>query len=145
MTELREKALRLVEEMPEENLISAIEFLSHRTQAKNDERKKIFSAFVEELKKLYGADLKKVILYGSYARGDFRDYSDIDVIILLDFDEETLQKHKKELSDLTYDFGMEHNIDISALSESYSHYLGWQKVHPLYQNIENDGVILYAG
>ena len=41
MTELREKALRLVEEMPEENLISAIEFLSHRTQSADAERKKI--------------------------------------------------------------------------------------------------------
>ena len=33
-----------------------------------------------EQKKLYGEDLKKVILYGSYARGDFRDYSDIDIV-----------------------------------------------------------------
>ena len=89
--------------------------------------------------------MKKVILYGSYARGDFRDNSDIDIMILLDFDEETLQTHKKKLSNLTYDFGMEHNVEISAQSESYLQYLGWQKVHPLYKNIENDGVILYAG
>ena len=144
MTELREKALRLVELMPEENLTSAIEFLSHRTQEATEKRKKIFSTFVGELKKLYGADLKKVILYGSYARGDFRDNSDIDIIILLNFDEETLQKHKKALSDLTYDFEMEYGVEISAKAESYTKYLGWQKVHPLYQNIENDGVILYA-
>ncbi len=145
MTALREKALNLVKELPEENLAMLIEFLSRRTQVADTDRKKILNAFVDELKKLYGEDLKKVILYGSYARGDFRDDSDIDVIVLLDFDEKTLQNHKKELSDLTYDFGMEHNVEISALSESYSHYMGWRKVHPLYQNIEDDGVILYAG
>lgn len=145
MTELRRQALKLVKEMPEKNLSVLIEFLTHRTQVADEEREKILGAFVEELKKLYGEDLKKVILYGSYARGDFREYSDIDIMILLDFDEETLQNHKKELSDLTYDFGVAHNIEISASSESYSHYLGWRKIHPLYQNIENDGVILYAG
>ena len=80
MTELREKALKLVEEMPEKNLSVLIEFLTQRTQDADLKREKILNAFVEELKKLYGEDLKKVILYGSYARGDFRDYSDIDIV-----------------------------------------------------------------
>lgn len=145
MTALRERALYLVREMPEKNLSALIEFLTHRTQVADEERKKILSEFVEALKKLYGADLKKVILYGSYARGDFRDSSDIDIIILLNLDVEKIQEHKKDLSYLTYDFGMEHNIEIYAQSESYLQYLGWQKVHPFYKNIENDGVILYAG
>lgn len=80
MTELRRQALKLVEEMPEKNLSVLIEFLTQRTQDADLKREKILNAFVEELKKLYGEDLKKVILYGSYARGDFRDYSDIDIV-----------------------------------------------------------------
>lgn len=145
MTTLREQALHLVREMPEKNLSVLIEFLTQRTQVADMEREKILGEFVEELKKLYGADLKKVILYGSYARGDFRDNSDIDIIVLLNLDVPTIQERKKDLSDLTYNFGVEHNIEISAQSESYLQYLGWQKVHPLYKNIETDGVVLYAG
>lgn len=144
MTALREKALHLVEDLPEENLAVLIDFLSCRTKSAIDERKKILGEFVEALKKLYDTDLKKVILYGSYARGDFRDYSDMDTIVLLDMDEKNLQNRRKELSDLTYDFNEKYNVEISAILESYSHYIGWQKVHPLYQNIKNDGVILYA-
>ena len=145
MTALRQEAFQLLETTPEENLATIIEFLKYRSADATEKRRKILSRFVDEVKKIYDKNLKKVILYGSYARGDFRDYSDIDVLVLLDFDEETLQNHKKELSDLTYDFGVAHNIEISAQSESYLQYLGWQKVHPLYKNIENDGVILYAG
>ena len=40
--------------------------------------------YVDEIKKIYGNHLKAVILYGSYARGDFRADSDVDIMILVD-------------------------------------------------------------
>ena len=45
---------------------------------------------------LYGGHLKEVILYGSYARGDCREDSDIDIMILVDDmdDEEIYRKGK---------------------------------------------------
>lgn len=144
MTALRQEAFQLLETTPEENLATIIEFLKYRSADATEKRRKILSRFVDEVKKIYDKNLKKVILYGSYARGDFRDYSDIDVLVLLDFDEETLQKQKKELPNMTYDFNTENNIEISALAESYSQYVSLKNIHPLYQNIEIDGVILYA-
>ena len=39
--------------------------------------------YVELLSKIYGEHLKTVILYGSYARGDFRKDSDIDVAVVV--------------------------------------------------------------
>ena len=37
-------------------------------------------------KQLYGDKLNKIILYGSYARGDNTEESDIDIMIILDGD-----------------------------------------------------------
>lgn len=42
----------------------------------------LLTEYVSVLKQLYGAKLKKVILFGSYARGDFGPESDIDIMIL---------------------------------------------------------------
>lgn len=41
--------------------------------------------YVELLSKIYGDHLKTVILYGSYARGDYTEDSDIDIMLSLQF------------------------------------------------------------
>jgi predicted nucleotidyltransferase len=45
--------------------------------------KEILKEFREEIEKLYGKRLKSIILYGSWARGDATEESDIDVLIVL--------------------------------------------------------------
>ncbi|MCD8077155.1 MAG: nucleotidyltransferase domain-containing protein, partial [Lachnospiraceae bacterium] len=44
----------------------------------------IMERYILEVRQIYGNHLRKIILYGSYARGDFREDSDVDVMILLD-------------------------------------------------------------
>ena len=39
--------------------------------------------FINGVKKILGDRLKKIILYGSFARGDYNDSSDIDIMILI--------------------------------------------------------------
>ena len=44
----------------------------------------VVKQFAEEAKMIYGKTLQKVILYGSCARGDFEQDSDIDIMVLPD-------------------------------------------------------------
>ena len=46
--------------------------------------KMLLDQYTEILRKIYGSHLKTVILYGSYARGDYKADSDIDIMILLE-------------------------------------------------------------
>lgn len=60
------------------------------------------------LEEIYGDKLKCIILYGSYARGDFTDGSDIDLIILLEDMKEPIAERDKYFNeiwqlDLKYD------------------------------------------
>ena len=47
----------------------------------------LLNEYTNELIKIYGKYLRAVMLYGSYARGDYRKDSDIDIMILLDLDD----------------------------------------------------------
>jgi len=52
-------------------------------------KKKALEAFLKELKDKFGDKIEEIIVFGSYARGDYDEESDIDVMIVGDvsFDE----------------------------------------------------------
>ncbi|WP_159468667.1 nucleotidyltransferase domain-containing protein [Dyadobacter sp. 3J3] len=49
--------------------------------------KMVSKEFKNEMIGLYGDALYKVILFGSFARNDFRDDSDVDFLVVLNKDE----------------------------------------------------------
>jgi predicted nucleotidyltransferase len=60
----------------------------------------ILARIKRELEALYGARLKRVLLYGSRARGDHRPDSDYDVLVVLEGPIERRQEREK-LSELS--------------------------------------------
>ena len=104
----------------------------------------LLDQYTEILQKIYGKHLKKVILYGSYARGDYRDDSDIDIMILLDLSDMDIKQYRHELSGETFDFNMDHDLDIKPIAKSEAHFNKWIVNYPFYSNIHKEGVVLYG-
>ena len=104
----------------------------------------LLKQYIEEIGKIYGEHLKFVILYGSYARGDFRPESDIDIMILLDLSDMEICEYRKQLSWITYDFYEEHDIDIKPIAKSEAHYKKWLNAYLFYASVKREGVELYG-
>lgn len=104
----------------------------------------LMEQYVSEIKKIYGSHLKEIILYGSYARGDFGPDSDIDIMILLDISDLELKNYGQTLSYMTYDFNLENDLDIKPIAKNETHFRKWTENYPFYANVEKEGVILYA-
>lgn len=104
---------------------------------------KLITQYISEIKKIYGSHLTEVILYGSYARGDFKADSDIDIMILLDLSDTDLKAYSRNLSYMTYDFNLDHGLDIKPIAKSESHFRKWVVNYPFYTNIDKEGVVLY--
>ena len=100
--------------------------------------------YTEGIQRIYGKSLDAVILYGSYARGDYTEDSDIDIMILLDLSDLELKAYSQKLSYMTYDFNMDYNIDIKPIAKSEAHFNKWIVNYPFYSNIHREGVILYG-
>ncbi len=104
----------------------------------------LIEKYIAEIKKIYGVHLRQVILYGSYARGDFREDSDVDIMILLDLSDLELKAYSQQLSYMTYDFNLDHELDIKPIAKSEEHFRKWVINYPFYANIHKEGVILYG-
>ena len=105
--------------------------------------KKILLQYTELLRFIYGNHLNAVILYGSYARGDYDKFSDVDIMILLNLDEMELKRYRHQLSEITFDFNMEHDVDIKPIAKSKELFLKWPESYPFYKNVSREGVTLY--
>ena len=105
--------------------------------------KSLIEMYIEEIQKIFGGHLSKVILYGSYARGDFRPDSDVDIMILLDITDLEIKAYSRQLSYMTYDFNMDHDLDIKPIAKSEDHFRKWVVNYPFYANVQKEGVVLY--
>ena len=104
----------------------------------------IMQQFASSLRKLLGNTLDSVIVYGSYARGDYSDLSDIDVMILVTLTEEKIKKISDEISDMAFEYLMKFGVDISPVITNIDHFNYWADNLPYYRNVRDEGVILSA-
>lgn len=105
--------------------------------------KNLIDEYVSEIQKIYGTHLRQVILYGSYARGDFRVDSDVDIMLLVDLPEEKLNDFSDALSQLGFDYNVEHNIWFMPVVKNVDHFHYWCQAHPFYSNVAKEGISLY--
>lgn len=104
----------------------------------------ITKEIVEDVLELFKEKVYKIVLYGSYARGDFTKESDVDIMILLNCDKEEVKQYRKEISRLASRIGLKNDIEISLLLRDKETFEQGQKVLPFYQNVAGEGVELYV-
>jgi predicted nucleotidyltransferase len=99
--------------------------------------KPLLKGLKKGLLRLYGKRLKGMVLYGSYARGDYEDGSDLDVLVVLsDFERAPLEINRT--SQLVGGLSLEYLITISPVFMREKDWLLADK--PLLRNIRAEGV-----
>lgn len=103
---------------------------------------KVLKEFINGVNKLFGDRVKKIILYGSYARGDFNESSDIDIMILTDLTDEEIVDYGEKIWDFAYDIELDNDVLISPLIKNIDKFNYWLEILPFYMNVHNEGVVL---
>ena len=102
----------------------------------------IMQKFANDMKELFGNAYRETLVYGSYARGDYNENSDIDVMILVDMQDEIINRYINQVSDCAFDYFMNYGVDISPIVKNEEHFNVWVNDLPYYNNVRNEGVII---
>jgi predicted nucleotidyltransferase len=100
--------------------------------------RKILKELKKGLTAIYGDQLKAVILFGSFARGEGKlPDSDIDVMVVLKGEFDYWQTDKRSLK-FVADLSLEHDVLISTKLVSERKYA--ESGFPLYINVRKEGI-----
>lgn len=107
-----------------------------------DDVRNVVYKFSLQLRKLLGSSLSKVILYGSYARGDNHDFSDVDLMILVKMSDSEIKRIENDVYDIAFEIEIETGIDMSPIIKNEAQYEYWVDTLPFYRNVRDEGVVI---
>ena len=96
------------------------------------------------LRDIFGDKLDSVILYGSYARGDYDDESDVDVMAKLYLTAEEIRAFRPRVSELAFDIGLKYDILLSIKLQDKAMFDEYFDAMPFFRNVAKDGVLIYG-
>ena len=108
------------------------------------ELEKLKSEVEKAAKELLGDKLTKVILYGSYARGDFHDESDIDFALMSNVTENDIPAYNNQIGEVTSKLSRKYRALVSIMIISNESYNKYKSVIPFYENMVKEGQIIYG-
>lgn len=101
------------------------------------QEKKAIAAFKERLLKQFGDQVTSLKLFGSRARGEGDEESDLDVLVLLKEDSLAV---RNQILDIATDLFLEYEIDISPTVMTQTHFEDMKRRERLFpQEVERDG------
>lgn len=106
------------------------------------EIKEIINQINSQLKKKFKEKLDKIILFGSYARGDYDNESDIDILVLVEDVE--LKKYNDEIVDFEVDLTIKYGILPSIILRNTHYFNENKEIIPFFRSVEKEGVEIYA-
>ena len=101
---------------------------------------------VDAAHRVFTEKLRDVILYGSYARGDYQEWSDVDIMILADLDgldSQEIWRLDRTLMDVLSDLCFHMNLLLSTIITPYDRFEQMKESYPFYRNVNREGKRLW--
>lgn len=107
-----------------------------------ENKRNIIEEFTKEVKKVFDDKMTKIILYGSCARGDYDENSDIDIMILTHLSDNEIETVENKIFDIAFEFQMKYFVDISVVVKNEEQFKYWLGALPFYDNVQREGIVL---
>jgi predicted nucleotidyltransferase len=116
--------------------------MTKNLKIKNKNIADLLAELETHLKRIYKDKISKIILFGSYAKGDYAPDSDINVMVLLKKND--FERYSDELAMVAVGLTAKYSILPSIMVECKKEFIKNIDIQSLYKNVENEGIELYS-
>ena len=99
---------------------------------------------VNEIKQLcgllFGNKLQDIYLFGSYARGDYDEESDVDIMLTLALTDNQIIAYRKSVSHIGSRLSLKYDITVSIIMVPLKRFIKYADDLPFYRNVINEGI-----
>lgn len=89
---------------------------------------------------VFPVPIQDAYLYGSYARGDYHDESDIDILLTVDLDWPQIAAYRRAVSRVVSDLSLAHDRTISVTVKPLALFTKYRDDLPFYRNVCTEGI-----
>jgi len=109
---------------------------------KDEKLNSLLPEIEKRIKELFGEKVERIILFGSYARGDYNLESDVDIFVLLN--DSDLKKYRRTRVKVITEFLSNYDVLLSIRLANNDTFKKFRDISPFYQNVINEGISLYG-
>ena len=84
--------------------------------------------------------VSEAYLYGSFARGDYHEYSDVDILVTVNMNADEISNYRSSLASMNSELSLKHDVTVSITVKPLEHFQKYANVLPYYQNVIKEGV-----
>lgn len=132
-------------EYPEDRRVKNGDYRNWRQRvklnSKHPEMLKKLCEMCEAFGEIYGNVIAEVVLYGSYARGQESDESDVDLALILRANQTEDQYDR--MIDVVVDYQLDLGITLSIIPIEQRAFMEWKTILPFYKSVESEGIVLW--
>lgn len=91
-------------------------------------------------KSVFKNKISDAYLYGSFARGDYHEYSDVDILVTVDMSADELSDYRTSMASINSELSLKHDVTVSITVKPLEHFKKYADVLPYYKNVIKEGV-----
>lgn len=104
--------------------------------------KSLKEELVNGLLDIFKDNIVRIILYGSVARNENTDESDIDIAVIIT--NPISDEVRKSFISWNADMDLKYDCVLSIIDIENDKFESWKNVLPFYRNVSNEGIVLWA-
>ena len=107
-----------------------------------DDAIEIIARLSDKMKMVFPQENLDAIMFGSYARNDYDEGSDIDVMYLVDSSRDSIADKNWQIGEAAAEVLLDRGIVISPVVENRTYYRENADSLPFFRNVEREGIVV---